>query len=298
MCVINCLNTKLGELTMIILKEMAHFNEDVELNFRPGSKFSDNQHFDIVRIYGVYNPDIEIYSNIAFVNTINTETGDCAVWMVNTEVAHNNIVADFDLSKLQETIAPPDTDVIHYKGTELTSVAETLLFVDYPIYLAVEYNACTLETKRYFVSNIENRIIEKAKDIPKEEVTEHESYMFYGSKYTDGAYVAKDEHITTYLKLDLSIIKGELMLTMTGEIQDMYGCFCVHVDGDLAVLTEHGFKIKYKNEYFTIRQRSRFEKNMFEIEYSGNTSGVTQIVDINKPMDLRRVIFDLTNAEV
>lgn len=36
---------------MIILKEMARFNETVKLDFRFGSKFPDERHFDMVRIY-------------------------------------------------------------------------------------------------------------------------------------------------------------------------------------------------------------------------------------------------------
>lgn len=64
---------------MIILKEMARFNETVKLNFDPDSKFYDKRNFDMVRIYGLYNTNICSYIDIAFANVVNSDTGNCVV---------------------------------------------------------------------------------------------------------------------------------------------------------------------------------------------------------------------------
>ena len=64
---------------MIILKEMARFNETVKLNFRTDSKFPAKRCFNMVRIYGLYNTKIDNYIGIAFANVIDSDAGDCAI---------------------------------------------------------------------------------------------------------------------------------------------------------------------------------------------------------------------------
>ena len=258
---------------MIILKEMARFNETVTLDFRPDSKFPAKQHFDMVRIYGLYNTKIENYIDIAFANVINSDTANCAVWMIDKFTAFR-IVTKFDLSVLQETLTPEfEVKVVPYKGTKLTSVAETLELVDYPIYLSVEYSPIKLDSYHKVVSDIDSTIRHaKVKDIPQEDVANLNGRFLGGVSYTEGTYVEKDNLITTYLKVDFDgLIKGEQMLFLSDELERFCEDLCHYVGGDVTAISECGFKIKYKDSYFVVNQYESscdLEHIYFEITYS------------------------------
>lgn len=258
---------------MIILKEMARFNKDVTLDFRPDSKFPAKQYFDIVRIYGLYNTKIENYIDIAFANVINSDTANCAVWMIDKFTAFR-IATKFDLSVLQETLTPEfEVKVVPYKGTKLTSVAETLELVDYPIYLSVEYSPIKLDSCHKVVSDIDSAIRNtKVRDISQEDVTDLAGRFLSGVSYTEGAYVEKDNLIATYLKVDFDgLIQGEQMLFLSDELERFCNDLCHYVGGDATAISECGFKIKHKDSYFVVNQYESscdLEHIYFEITYS------------------------------
>ena len=258
---------------MIILKEMARFNEGVTLDFRPDSKFPAKQHFDMVRIYGLYNTKIENYIDIAFANVINSDTANCAVWMIDKFTAFR-IATKFDLSVLQETLTPEfEVKVVPYKGTKLTSVAETLELVDYPIYLSVEYSPIKLDSCHKVVSDIDSAIRNtKVRDISQEDVTDLAGRFLGGVSYTEGAYVEKDNLIATYLKVDFDgLIQGEQMLFLSDELERFCKDLCHYVGGDATAISECSFKIKHKDSYFVVNQYESscdLEHIYFEITYS------------------------------
>lgn len=258
---------------MIILKEMARFNKTVTLDFRPDSKFPAKQHFDMVRIYGLYNTKIENYIDIAFANVINSDTANCAVWMIDKFTAFR-IATKFDLSVLQETLTPEfEVKVVPYKGTKLTSVAETLELVDYPIYLSVEYSPIKLDSCHKVVSDIDSAIRNtKVRDISQEDVTDLAGRFLGGVSYTEGAYVEKDNLIATYLKVDFDgLIQGEQMLFLSDELERFCEDLCHYVGGDATAISECGFKIKHKDSYFVVNQYGSscdLEHIYFEITYS------------------------------
>lgn len=258
---------------MIILKEMARFNKDVTFDFRPDSKFPAKQYFDIVRIYGLYNTKIENYIDIAFANVINSDTANCAVWMIDKFTAFR-IATKFDLSVLQETLTPEfEVKVVPYKGTKLTSVAEILELVDYPIYLSVEYSPIKLDSCHKVVSDIDSAIRNtKVRDISQEDVTDLAGRFLGGVSYTEGAYVEKDNLIATYLKVDFDgLIQGEQMLFLSDELERFCKDLCHYVGGDVTAISECGFKIKHKNSYFVVNQYESscdLEHIYFEITYS------------------------------
>lgn len=258
---------------MIILKEMARFNETVTLDFRPDSKFPAKQHFDMVRIYGLYNTKIENYIDIAFANVINSDMANCAVWMIDKFTAFR-IATKFDLSVLQETLTPEfEVKVVPYKGTKLTSVAETLELVDYPIYLSVEYSPIKLDSCHKVVSDIDSAIRNtKVRDISQEDVTDLAGRFLGGVSYTEGAYVEKDNLIATYLKVDFDgLIQGEQMLFLSDELERFCEDLCHYVGGDATAISECGFKIKHKDSYFVVNQYGSscdLEHIYFEITYS------------------------------
>ena len=260
---------------MIILKEMARFNKDVTLDFRPDSKFPAKQHFDIVRIYGLYNTKIENYIDIAFANAINSDTANCVVWMIDKFTAHH-IAMKFDLSALQKTLTI-ETTVVPYKGTKLTSVAETLWLTDYPAYLCVEYSPIKLDSHHKVISNINDTIRNvKVKDIPQEDVANLTGRFLDGVSFTEGAYVKKDSLITTYLKVDFDgFIKGEQMIFLSNNLEQFCEDFCRYIGADVDAISECGFKIKHKDSYFVVNQYESScdsscdsEYIYFEITYS------------------------------
>lgn len=256
---------------MIILKEMARFNETVKLDFRFGSKFPDERHFDMVRIYGLYNTKIKNYIDIAFANAIDSDTGDCVVWMIDKFTAHH-IVTKFDLSVLQKTLTIEIT-VVPYKGTKSTSVAETLWLTDYPAYLCAEYSPIKLDSRYKVISNIDNAIRNvKVKDIPQEYVANLAGRFLGGVSFTEGGYVKKDNLITTYLKVSFDgLIQGEQMLFLSNNLETFCEDLCHYIGADVAAISEYGFKIKHKNSYFVVNQYESScdsEHIYFEITYT------------------------------
>lgn len=256
---------------MIILKEMARFNEDVMLDFRPDSKFPAKQHFDMVRIYGLYNTNINNDIGIAFANAVNSDTCDCAVWMIDKSTACR-IATKFDLSALQKTLTI-ETTIVPYKGTNLTSIAEALKLVNYPVYLSIEYNPIKLDSRHKVISNIDNAIRNvKVKDIPQEYVANLAGRFLDGVSFTEGAYVEKDNLITTYLKVDFDgLIQGEQMLFLSNNLETFCEDLCHYIGADVAAISEYGFKIKHKNSYFVVNQYESScdpEHIYFEITYS------------------------------
>lgn len=241
---------------MIILKEMARFNETVTLDFRPDSKFPAKQHFDMVRIYGLYNTKIENYIDIAFANVINSDTANCAVWMIDKFTAFR-IATKFDLSVLQETLTPEfEVKVVPYKGTKLTSVAETLWLADYPAYLCVEYSPIKLDSCHKVVSDIDSAIRNtKVRDISQEDVTDLAGRFLGGVSYTEGFYVVKDDLITTCFKVDFDgLIQGEQMLFLSDELERFCEDLCHYIGAEMVAISEYGFKIKHKDSYFVVNQ--------------------------------------------
>lgn len=285
---------------MIILKEMARFNETVKLNFRTDSKFPDKRNFDMVRIYGLYNTNICNYIDIAFANVVNSDTGDCAVWMISRYAAYN-FATKFDLSVLQETITI-GTTIVPYKGTKLTSVAETLELVDYPAYLYVEYSPIKLDPCHRVISNIDSTIRNaKVKDISQEDVTDLAGRFLGGVSFTDGAYIEKDNLITTYLKVDFDgLIEGEQMLSLPRETSLFCGDLCHHISTNTTVtaISEYGFKINCKNAYFAVNQietTCEQERVVLEIRYSKYPHLSEVVSNHDSPNDLRDAISRLVN---
>lgn len=285
---------------MIILKEMARFTEDVKLNFRPDSKFPTKQHFDMIRIYGLYNTKIKNYIDIAFVNVIDSDAGDCAVWMIDKFTACR-IATKFDLSVLQETLTPEfEVKVVPYKGTKLTSVAETLWLANYPVYLKVEYSPIKLDSYHRVISNIDSTIRNaKVKDISQEDVTDLAGHFLGGVSFTDGAYIEKDNLITTYLKVDFDgLIQGEQMLFLLNDLELFCEDLCYYVGADVAAISEHGFKIKYKDSYFVVNQYESLcdsEHVYFEITYSKYPNLCEVINDHESFNDIKDAIQRLVN---
>ena len=287
---------------MIILKEMARFNETVTLDFRPDSKFPAKQHFDMVRIYGLYNTKIENYIDIAFANAINSDTANCAVWMIDKFTACR-IATKFDLSVLQETLTPEfEVKVVPYKGTKLTSVAETLWLADYPAYLCVEYSPIKLGSCHKVVSDIDSTIRNaKVKDIPQEDVANLAGRFLGGVSFTEGAYVEKDSLITTYLKVDFGgIIQGEQMLFLSNDLERFCEDLCHYIGGDATAISEYGFKIKHKNSYFVVNQYESLcdsENIYFEITYSKHPNLREVIRNHDSFNDIKDAISRLFNNE-
>ena len=285
---------------MIILKEMARFNETVTLNFRPDSKFPAKQHFDMVRIYGLYNTKIKNYIDIAFANAINSDTANCVVWMIDKFTAHH-IATKFDLSALQETLTPEfEVKVVPYKGTKLTGVAETLELVNYPIYLSVEYSPIKLDSCHKVVSNIDSAIRNaKVKDISQEDVANLANHALGSVSYTEGFYVVKDNLVTTYLKVDFDgLIQGEQMLFLSDELERFCEDLCHYVGGDATAINECGFKIKHKDSYFVVNQYESScdsEHIYFEITYSKHPNLREVIKNHDSFNDIKDAISRLFN---
>lgn len=184
------------------------------------------------------------------------------------------IATKFDLSVLQETLTPEfEVKVVPYKGTKLTSVAETLELVDYPIYLSVEYSPIKLDSCHKVVSDIDSAIRNtKVRDISQEDVTDLAGRFLGGVSYTEGAYVEKDNLIATYLKVDFDgLIQGEQMLFLSDELERFCEDLCHYVGGDATAISECGFKIKHKDSYFVVNKYGSscdLEHIYFEITYS------------------------------
>lgn len=285
---------------MIILKEMARFNEAVKLNFRPDSKFPAKRCFDMVRIYGLYSTTICNYIDIAFANMIDSDAGDCAVWMISKFTAYN-LATKFDLSVLQETIML-DTTIVPYKGTKLTSVAEILESVNYPVYLSVEYSPINLDSSHKVVSRINDTIRgAKVKDITQEDMQNLDGRFLDGVSFTEGFYVEKDNLIITCLKVNFDgLIEGEQMLLLPREMSLFCGDLCRHISANITVtaISEYGFKINCKNSYFTVNQIETTcdkEHIHFEIRYSKYPNLLETVTDHDLSNDLRDTISRLVN---
>lgn len=288
---------------MIILKEMARFNEDVTLNFRPDSKFPDKRHFDMIRIYGLYNTKIKNYIDIAFANAINSDTANCAVWMIDKFTAYR-IVTKFDLSVLQETLTPEfEVKVVPYKGTKLTSVAETLELVDYPIYLSIEYSPIKADSNYKLTSRINDTTKNaKIKEISQEDLTNFVGRFLGGASFAEGFYVEKDNLVTTYLKVDFNgLIEGEQMLFLSDELERFCKDLCHYVGGDATAISEYGFKIKHKNSYFVVNQYESScdpEHIYFEITYSKYPNLCEVIRNHDSFNDIKDAISRLLNDKL
>lgn len=285
---------------MIILKEMARFNEDVKLSLTPDHKSPNKLPFDVVRIYGLYNTNIQNYIDIAFANVVNSDTCDCAVWMINKGTAFH-IATTFDLSKLQETITL-DTTVVPYKGTKLAGIAEILWSVSYPIYLSIEYSPIKVDSNYKIVSCIDNAIRNaKVKDISQEDIAELDSRFLAGVSYTEGSYVKKDNLIITYLKVDFdNLIYGEQLLLLPDELKRFCGGICRHVGTDVTAISEYGFKINYKNSYFVVNQYSSScdkEHVYFEIHYGKRPNTFEVVSNHDSPNDIRDAISRLVDGK-
>ena len=288
---------------MIILKEMARFNEHIDLVLSPSSANSKprgKNHYDMVRIYGLYNTNIYNYIDIAFANLVNSDTGDCAVWMIGKLTAYH-LATKFDLSKLQETLTS-DTTIVPYKGTKLTGVAETLWLADYPVYLRIEYSPIKLDSDYKVASRINGTIRNaKVKDISQEDIVSLDGRFLGGVSYAEGFYVEKDNLITTYLKVDFDgLIDGEQMLLLPREMSLFCGDLCHYISTNTTVtaISEYGFKINCKNSYFTVNQIETTcdqERAHFEIRYSKYPNLHEVISDHDSPNDLRDAISRLVN---
>jgi hypothetical protein len=288
---------------MIILKEMARFNETVKINLNPSSANSKprgKNHYDMVRIYGLYNTNICNYIDIAFANVVNSDTGDCAVWMISKFTAYH-LATKFDLSVLQETLTL-GTTIVPYKGTSLTSVAETLWLTNYPVYLSVEYSPINLESGYNVLSRI-NDIIRnaKVKDISQEDMPKLDGRFLGGVSFTEGCYVEKDNLITTCLKVNFDeLIQGEQMLLLPHKMSLFCGDLCHHISANTTVvaISEYGFKINCKNSYFVVNQietTCEQEHTVFEIRYSKYPNQREVVSDHDSPNDLLDVISRLVN---
>ena len=281
---------------MIICKEMARFNEDVKLSLTPDHKSPNKLPFDMVRIYGLYNTNVKNYIDIAFANVVNSDTCNCAVWMIDKFTAYH-IATKFDLSVLQETITL-DTTVVPYKGTKLAGIAETLWSVNYPIYLGIEYSPIKLDSNYKVVSCIDNAIRNaKVKDISQEDIAELDSRFLAGASYTEGFYAEKDNLITTYLKVDFdNLIYGEQLLLLSDELKRFRGDICSHAGTGVTAISEYGFKINYKNAYFVVNQyeaTSNPDYVSFEIRYSKCPNSHEVVSNHDSPNDLQDAISRL-----
>lgn len=258
---------------MIILKEMARFNDGIDLDFSPSSKFHNKNHYSMVCIYGLYNTNTKNYIDVAFANVVDAKTCNCAIWAIELYTA-NYIATRFDLSVLQETLKPEyEVMILPYKGTKLTSIAETLWYTEYPLYLKVDYDPTTFNLTHKTVSRIDNTIEEsKVKDISHEDILKLDRRFLNCVSYTEGFYVEKDSLITTYLKVDYNeLIQGEQMLLLSNDLERFCEDLCHHIGGDATAISEYGFKIKCKNSYFVVNQYESScdsENIYFEITYS------------------------------
>ena len=292
--------TKRKGLELIILKEMARFNEAVKLNFDSDSKFYDKRDFDMVRIYELYNTNICNYIDIAFANVVNSDTDNCVVWMISKYTAYN-LATKFDLSTLQETITL-DTTIVPYKGTKLTSVAEILESVNYPIYLNIEYSPINLGSGYNVVSQINDTIKNaKVKDIPQEDMPKLDGYFLGGVSFTEGFYTEKDNLITTCLKVDFNgLIQGEQMLLLPREMSLFCGDLCRHISTNTTVtaISEYGFKINCKNAYFVVNRVETTcdqERVHFEIRCSKYPNAFEVVSSQDSPNDLCDAISRLVS---
>lgn len=220
--------------------------------------------------------------------------------MISKYTAHN-FTTKFDLSKLQETLTL-DTTIVPYKGTKLTSVAEILESVNYPVYLNIEYSPIKLDSSYKVVSQI-NDIFKnaKVKNIPQEDMPKLDNRFLGAVSFREGFYVEKDNLITTCLKVNFDgLIEGEQILLLSREMSLFCGDLCRHISTNTTVtaISEYGFKINYKNAYFVVNQVETTcdqERVFFEIRYSKHPNLHEVVSDHDSPNDLRDAISRLVS---
>ena len=107
------------------------------------------------------------------------------------------------MSELQKTLTP-DTTVVPYKGTKLTSVAEILESTNYPIYLSIEYSPIKADLNHKLTSRINDTTKNaKIKEIPQEDLTNFVGRFLGGVSFAEGFYVEKTTSLLRTLKLTL-----------------------------------------------------------------------------------------------